>query len=110
MSPNTTPSAPMMRAIMPAPRIAGCLCGSTSSSDIAVSVTVPVSLVIETAAARGSSDRVERVDPVRVLGRDRTALELERRGDLLAAGLPHSGQDLKAFDLLHPRQPRVRLL
>src|SRR3954469_14619457 len=43
---------------------------------------------------------VERLDALGVLVRDRTALELHRRGQLVAAGQPLVGQQVEAFDLL----------
>jgi hypothetical protein len=43
---------------------------------------------------------VQRLDLVRVLLVDRLSLQLHRRGQLVAAGLPFVGQDLELLDLL----------
>src|SRR6266576_6016696 len=54
--------------------------------------------------------RVERLDLLGVLLVDRLALELHRRGQLVAAGLPLLRQDLELLDLLDPGELGVRLV
>src|SRR5205085_2521588 len=54
--------------------------------------------------------RVQRLDLVRVLLRDRLALQLHGRCQLVAAGLPFGGEDLELLDLLDAGHLLVRLV
>src|SRR5581483_1789244 len=103
-------------------------CGSprvnsqSSSKETSVRAGAPVCLwiavapAVSAAAASASrrvstpSARVHRLDRIGVLRRDRPALELHRRRQLVAAGEPVALDDRELLDLLDPREMRVGLI
>src|SRR3954470_22665741 len=58
-------------------------------------------------SASATSAAVQRRDLLGVLLGDRPALELHRRGHLVAAGQPVAAHDVEALDLLHAGELRV---
>src|SRR3954470_19298822 len=89
--------------------------GGGAAADAGAAMARPASTAMRDAGRHMGRDftpvsRIERLDLGPVFVRDRTALELHRRGQLVAAGQPLLLEQRPALDLLHPRQGGVGLV